>query len=92
MLYDIDYNVTGIRYEVMGTSLDSPNRQSFGGSDDARRLSPEKPGAEEATGLFCVPTDDLTTIALSPLTKTDPFSLTKTNPAAAAGFSEGVAA
>ena len=30
--------------------------------------------------------------ALSPLTKTDPFSLTKTNPAAAAGFSEGVAA
>ena len=32
------------------------------------------------------------TVEVSPLTKTDPFSLTKTNPAAAAGFSEGVAA
>ncbi len=31
-------------------------------------------------------------VSMSPLTKTDPFSLTKTNPVAAAGFSEGVAA
>jgi hypothetical protein len=29
---------------------------------------------------------------VSPLTKTDPFSLTKRDPVAAAGFSEGVAA
>ena len=47
---------------------------------------------QDQRSFYYANVQEIEPIVVSPLTKTDPFSLTKTNPAAAAGFSEGVAA